>query len=84
MKLETPVLISLLPPGPPIRRLELFMSLEAVRDYMISKRGEYVMLELRESPLIAMRYKMPVLTIRAAIDRLARAVNAHHTPVEAA
>lgn len=62
----------------------MFMSMEAVHAYMISKRGEYVMLELRESPLIAMRYKMPVLTIRAAIDRLARAVNAHHTPVEAA
>lgn len=77
MKLTTDVLIGLLRPGDPLHRLEGFLALESVIDYMRSRRGQWT--GWNDAPKIVMAGKMrglnlSLLDVRTAIERLQRAV----------
>lgn len=75
MKLTTDVLIGLLRPGDPLHRLESFMALECVIDFMRNRRGQWT--GWGDAPRIVMAGKMKglslsLLDVRTAIERLQR------------
>jgi len=89
MRFTVDHLTALLPHGDPLRRLELFIAMEAVIGFMQRMPGQYVTMTIEAAPRVQMAAKMagitlPLLAIRSAIERLIRAVNAPQTNREAA
>lgn len=69
-------LLKLLPSGDPMRRLELFLSLESCLAFAMNAPGKKVLISVNDAPRVAIASRMrgmplPVLTIRDAIIRLA-------------
>lgn len=83
MKPDTDTLISLLPPGPPHRRMESFMALEAVTRSIKAMKGKYRYFTELHALQLATATRLPVLAIRWACERLQRAINADHSRSEA-
>ena len=70
-------LIKRLPQATPLRRLEAFMAMEAVIDYMLKAPGSFVTLRLSDAPRVQAASKMrglslPLLAIRGAIENISR------------
>ena len=80
----TEALISLLPPGPPHRRLESFLALEAVIRSIRAMKGKYRYFTELHALQLATATRLPVLSIRWACERLQRAINADQSRSEAA
>ncbi len=75
-------LLAQLPDGLPYRRLEAYLSLEAVITYLLHKPGAHVTLTMREAPAVAMVSRLPLLAIRSGIQRLERGLSTHPTAPE--
>lgn len=80
-------LIALIPAGDPLRRLELFLAFEVVIGFMLKMPGKVVSLTVQDAARVQMAAKLrgvsiPLLSIRTAIERLMRAVDADQTHPE--
>lgn len=70
-------LIKRLPQAKPLQRLEGFMAMEAVIDYMLNAPGTVITLRVGDAPRVQAASKMrgislPLLAIRVAIENLSR------------
>ena len=70
-------LIAKLPPGPPLRRLEGYLAMEFVINYMRRAPGRLVVVRSTDAPKIVIAARLqgitlPLPAVQSAIERLAR------------